>query len=240
MPDISGLSALIYLYISYNDQVKSSNATVFSSMTRLNALFMACTGVSNVPYFPAMNLRYLYLGRNKISSLQPRSFQALKSLLRLDLKYNLLSTLPDLGGIEANIRYLNLTSNRFRLFPDVSAYSNLQKLDLSDNFITSVPEASLAHMRVVYVNLTGNPIVCVTEPCWLVSKQWPFTACLTCPGGTPLVNMGQDAICQGRWTCCRPFKTVQATGLDAWASRVKCPARFVSYLHDICIYMSCL
>ena len=27
----------------------------------------------------------------------------------------------------------------------------------------------------------------------------------------------------------------QATGLDAWASRVKCPARFVSYLHEICI-----
>ena len=32
----------------------------------------------------------------------------------------------------------------------------------------------------------------------------------------------------------------QATGLGAWASRVKCPARFVSHLHDICIYMSCL
>ena len=26
---------------------------------------------------------------------------------------------------------------------------------------------------------------------------------------------------------------VQATGLDAWASRVKCPARFVSHLHEI-------
>ena len=35
-------------------------------------------------------------------------------------------------------------------------------------------------------------------------------------------------------------KIQQATGLDAWASRVKCPARFVSHLHDICIYMSCL
>ena len=29
----------------------------------------------------------------------------------------------------------------------------------------------------------------------------------------------------------------QATGLDAWASRVKCPARFMSHLHEICIYM---
>ena len=29
----------------------------------------------------------------------------------------------------------------------------------------------------------------------------------------------------------------QATVLDAWASRVKCPARFVSHLHEICIYI---
>ena len=31
--------------------------------------------------------------------------------------------------------------------------------------------------------------------------------------------------------------TLQATGLDAWASRVKCPARFVSHLPEICIYI---
>ena len=30
----------------------------------------------------------------------------------------------------------------------------------------------------------------------------------------------------------------QATGLDAWASRVKCPARFVSHLHKICTVKS--
>ena len=30
---------------------------------------------------------------------------------------------------------------------------------------------------------------------------------------------------------------IQATGRDAWASRVKCPARFVSHLHEICIYI---
>ena len=35
----------------------------------------------------------------------------------------------------------------------------------------------------------------------------------------------------------RLIKEKQATGLDAWASRVKCSARFVSHLHDICIYI---
>ena len=37
---------------------------------------------------------------------------------------------------------------------------------------------------------------------------------------------------------CRCYISLeQATGLDAWASRVKCPARFVSHLHDIYIYI---
>ena len=40
--------------------------------------------------------------------------------------------------------------------------------------------------------------------------------------------------------CVGLYITKQATGLDAWASRVECPARFVSYLHEICIYRSCL
>ena len=33
------------------------------------------------------------------------------------------------------------------------------------------------------------------------------------------------------------ISSVQATGLDAWASRVKCPARFVSHLHEIYIWV---
>ena len=32
-------------------------------------------------------------------------------------------------------------------------------------------------------------------------------------------------------------RCIQATGLDAWASSVKCPARFVSHLHEICTYI---
>ena len=199
IPDISGLSTLTRLFLSYNKRIQFSNATMFKSMSKLNLLRVEYIGASNVPHFPVLNVKHLFLGRNKIDVLEPQSFKALKSLLRLDLRHNLLRSLPNLGGIAKNIRFLNLSSNRFYLFPDVSAYSSLQILDLSGNSITLVPEASLAHMQVVEVNLAGNPIVCVTELCWLVSKQWPFTLSATCPGGTPLVNMGQDVICQGRW-----------------------------------------
>ena len=43
---------------------------------------------------------------------------------------------------------------------------------------------------------------------------------------------GNSNICS---TGCPEYK--QATDLDAWASRVKYPARFVSHLHEICIYI---
>ena len=52
-----------------------------------------------------------------------------------------------------------------------------------------------------------------------------------------------DGRCAGRSdTCVAQIVYVtkdrrQATGLDAWASRVKCPARFLSHLHDICIWV---
>ena len=47
-----------------------------------------------------------------------------------------------------------------------------------------------------------------------------------------LENMGYDHV----WWYLHKYIS-QATGLDAWASRVKCPARFVSHLHEICIYI---
>ena len=41
-------------------------------------------------------------------------------------------------------------------------------------------------------------------------------------------------------TKCVLWYIPQATGLNVWASRVKCSTRFVSHLHYIYIYMSCL
>ena len=56
-----------------------------------------------------------------------------------------------------------------------------------------------------------------------------------------LVIQGPGSLChKGIWSANSPHRVPQATGFDAWASRVKCPARFVSHLHDIWVYMSCL
>ena len=74
----------------------------------------------------------------------------------------------------------------------------------------------------LYKPCKPKPNICVTRPQWV---KVPIKRC---------VNLRCNCIFSVAW------HYQQATGLDAWASRVKCPARFVSHLHDICIYVSCL
>ena len=77
-------------------------------------------------------------------------------------------------------------------------------------------------------NFTIN-VITITYPCWDYSE-------------TILVKGAQavdllDSIYEKKGAPGSDVYGRQATGLDAYASRVKCPARFVSHLHEIFIYI---
>ena len=57
------------------------------------------------------------------------------------------------------------------------------------------------------------------------------------PSSGSLLGHNFNLACFQCKVTCFLLHTKQATGLDAWASRVKCPVRFVSHLHEICIYI---
>ena len=69
-------------------------------------------------------------------------------------------------------------------------------------------------------------------PKLMIFYQWTFTSLLPSMFLSEVIGLFSSRVTEVRNT-----PTKQATGLDAWASRVKCPARFVSHLHDICIYI---
>ena len=77
----------------------------------------------------------------------------------------------------------------------------------------------------------GNEL-CRTFYPWCPCIKTRCLSYLGCPH-VSLLNDNCGEIRQ-RWQCCEE-RLKQATGLDAWASRVKCPARFVSHLHEIYI-----
>ena len=66
----------------------------------------------------------------------------------------------------------------------------------------------------------------------IISRYWDSTVGWNLSSSK--LNTSLSSIVQ--YHCCDDL-AIQATGLDAWASRVKCPARFVSHLHEICIYI---
>ena len=73
---------------------------------------------------------------------------------------------------------------------------------------------------------------------WMLNGTRPRGEHLICHANLILSPSIEDSISLQGQHCSRLHKYVnQATGLDPWASRVKCPARFVSHLHEICIYL---
>lgn len=90
-------------------------------------------------YFKDMqNLRYLYLQRNRIATIEPDAFVDLTSVRELQLQYNLIETLDD---------YL------------LYAMVHLERLDLSYNKIKHMGFATVNSVRPDAVFLKGN--VCI-------------------------------------------------------------------------------
>ena len=82
------------------------------------------------------------------------------------------------------------------------------------------------------------PSTCVRRATGHVSVR--PCACLYLSSTAPVRWRPAPLTCVARMdisSLARVYIARQATGLDAWASRVKCPARFVSHLYDICIWV---
>ena len=71
---------------------------------------------------------------------------------------------------------------------------------------------------------TGSRESHCLNQCWLIIRKVPWHSYEGI-----IINRSEDWVSKTR--------SKQATGLDAWASRVKCPAWFVSHLHELCIYI---
>ena len=82
------------------------------------------------------------------------------------------------------------------------------------------------HIKSEVATWVGFTNMYLRDWCGLVQAQQPFMTS---------VNQYHPVSSYGMIQCNK--YCTQATGLDAWASRVKCPARFVSHLHEICMYI---
>ena len=142
--DFSGLTALEWLYLAYND-LTSLPAGVFSGLTALETLTLADNELRSLPagVFSGLTaLERLYLAENELSSLPAGVFSGLTALERLDLWGNELSSLPAgvFSGLTA-LEWLDLYYNDLSSLPDgvFSGLTVLRNLWLMGNAVDPLP-----------------------------------------------------------------------------------------------------
>ncbi|MDE0142879.1 MAG: fibronectin type III domain-containing protein [Caldilineaceae bacterium] len=159
LPDLSALSNLTHLNVSYNPDLFGPVPDL-SALSNLTELILAHNRLSGpIPDLSALsNLTELALTHNRLSGPIP-DLNTLSNLESLSLGDNDLSgPIPDLNTL-SNLKFLWLGNNDLSgPIPDLSALSNLQSLDFSRNDLSGpIPDLS-ALSNLISLDFSRNDL----------------------------------------------------------------------------------
>ena len=196
IPDFSHLLSLIDLSIGKNP-IPVLNPKQFGNLAKLTTFSSQGCEFRGKLFLPKLkSLQAVSLQMNQFTELAENLFDGFQHLKYVDLTYNKLSSLPQLGDGMKNITRLFLKRNRFYHFPNFSNYENLQFLDISHNYITIIPNDFLPTTIALLV-LRENPIECLAENYWCTPHSRLNTLLLTCSDGKVWRKPHTDVLCQG-------------------------------------------
>lgn len=145
------LNPAIQRLVLRNNKIKTVDAA-FQFYRDLQYVDLSSNHLVNIPtksFLHQERLQELHLNKNKLSSINNRTFQGLKSLTVLNLRENFLEDLPKgIFSILPKLEELNLGQNRISKI-DALAFDgllSLRVLYLDDNLLTSVPTSSFPVM----------------------------------------------------------------------------------------------
>ena len=162
--DFTGLSALQFLFLSFNDLTTLPDG-IFDSLTALEVLFLNINALTTLPDGVFNNLAaltVLSLNSNDFTTLPDGVFDNLAALERLDLVGNDFTTLPDsIFDNLAALEELDLWSNALTTLPD-GIFDNLaalERLDLDGNDFTTLPDSIFDNLAALEdLSLVGNAL----------------------------------------------------------------------------------
>ena len=169
VPDISHMSSLVKLYLSYC-QISSSSALVNPRIEDLDL------GFNNLQVAPDISqicllLENLVLDDNKLTSLPNNYFEGCNNLKSIRMRENFLSSLQPLLAIGTSLKSLNIKKNRFSgpvSSTFFSGWPDLTRANMEFCNFTSFDSENLKYTpNLVTLDLRGNKLTHITDP-----HQW--------------------------------------------------------------------
>lgn len=151
-----------------------------AKLTNLTTLVLHSNEIATLPSTigALTKLKLLDCSRNKLTSL-PQELDNLLQLNTINLASNLLQSVPSLN---ANIKLtiLDLSSNRFEVFPDVchAEFVHLTEVHVNGNQITEIPATINRLQALKILNVADNLIS--SKPYLMFFAKPCFFACYLC------------------------------------------------------------
>ena len=129
---------------------------VFSSLTNLENLFLACNHFKSLEELPNLGkLKALYLQSNNFLHI-PQSVCDILSLKTLFLSNNQIRVIPPQITKLTNLELLDISCNQIIDLSPLMTMVSLKELDVSYNFVKTIPSEITQLTKLMAFNLVGN------------------------------------------------------------------------------------
>ncbi|XP_038666521.1 leucine-rich repeats and immunoglobulin-like domains protein 1 isoform X1 [Scyliorhinus canicula] len=161
IPEIGSASThLVLLYLHHNKirSIEANRLRLYESLETLDLAYNEITEIRNNCFPRQLKIKDLYLGNNRISILEPGTFDNLSSTLQvLRLSKNRISHLPVRIFKLPHLLHLELNRNRIRLIHGLTfqGLDSLEVLKLQRNNISKLMDGAfwgLARMQVLHLD----------------------------------------------------------------------------------------
>uniref|UniRef100_UPI00398F1BB0 leucine-rich repeats and immunoglobulin-like domains protein 1 isoform X4 n=1 Tax=Pristiophorus japonicus TaxID=55135 RepID=UPI00398F1BB0 len=161
IPEIGPASAhLVFLYLHHNKirSIEANHLKFYESLETLDLTYNEITEVRNNCFPQRLKIKDLYLGNNRISIVEPGTFDNLSSSLQvLRLSKNRISHLPVKIFKLPHLLHLELNRNRIRLIDGLTFHGldSLEVLKLQRNNISKLMDGAfwgLARMQILHLD----------------------------------------------------------------------------------------
>jgi leucine-rich repeat protein SHOC2 len=117
------------------------------------------------PILAIRSLKQLLLCRNNISVIEADTWIGIIKMIRLDLSYNDIRTLPPIMHSSSSLEHLNLSHNSLTSLPQSIGYmSSLRTLYINNNLLTSIPASTGMLINLQSLELSYNKLHSLPEP----------------------------------------------------------------------------